>query len=255
MNNKQIFNYNVEVYDKARPQYPQELFKDILLYSAIGSQSKVLEIGIGTGQATKPFLNMGSIVTAIDIGDKLIDYVAEKYHSFNNFHAICDDFVKYDFNHSRFDLIICATAFHWLPKDLAYKKIMALLRPGGTAALFWNHPFPNRTTDVSNLVNQKVYEKYRPESKPPIEFSEADCSQRCEELVKYGFFDVQTKLYHRVRTLTSDEYISLIKTYSDHRKLPVNRQVEFENAMKEELDKIGGKINIYDTLDLYLGRR
>lgn len=64
---------------------------------------------------------------------------------------------------------------------------MALLKPGGTAALFWNHPFPNRTTDVSNLVNQKVYEKYRPESKPPIEFSEADCSQRCEELVKYGF--------------------------------------------------------------------
>ena len=66
---------------------------------------------------------MGSIVTAIDIGDKLIDYVAEKYHSFNNFHAICDDFVKYDFNHSRFDLIICATAFHWLQKIWLIKKL------------------------------------------------------------------------------------------------------------------------------------
>lgn len=76
-----------------------------------------------------------------------------------------------------------------------------------------------------------------------------------DELEQYGFTDIKSKLYHHIRTLTSDEYISLLNTYSDHRALPADRKLAFEKDMKKAIDDIGGQINIYDTIDLYLARK
>ena len=60
------FNEDVRNYDIARPDYPKELFSDILSYLDERKAGKTaLEIGIGTGQATKPFLDAGFRVTAI----------------------------------------------------------------------------------------------------------------------------------------------------------------------------------------------
>lgn len=49
------FNEDEENYDKYRPSYVKELYQDIINYSGICKGSEVLEIGIGTGQATLPF--------------------------------------------------------------------------------------------------------------------------------------------------------------------------------------------------------
>lgn len=149
----------------------------------------------------------------------------------------------------------CATAFHWLPLEEGYGKVKDILKQGGTIALFWNHPFPNRKDDISNQVNKRVYDTYCPSDKEIAEFGEKDCERRTRELEQFGFKDVKAKLYHRVRTLTSDSYIALLNTYSDHRTLDVKIKDAFEAEMKTLIDEIGGKINIYDTIDLYLARK
>lgn len=74
-----------------------------------------------------------------------------------------------------FDLVYCATAFHWLPAGEGYRRVMDCLKPGGALALFWNHPYPNRENDAGNLVNRRIYAKYRPSGGEPVEFSERDC--------------------------------------------------------------------------------
>ena len=69
------FNEDAQNYDIARPDYPEELFTDILSYLDERNAGKTaLEIGIGTGQATKPFLDAGFQVTAIELGDNLAAY-------------------------------------------------------------------------------------------------------------------------------------------------------------------------------------
>nr|WP_312576947.1 hypothetical protein [Sedimentibacter sp.] len=50
------FNEDETNYDCFRPTYPDELFQDIIDYSSINGESNSLEIGIGTGQATKSIL-------------------------------------------------------------------------------------------------------------------------------------------------------------------------------------------------------
>lgn len=253
MDLRKTFNTDEYNYDKSRPDYPKELFEDIFDYVNLSENSNILEVGIGTGQATLPFLNKGCNVTAVELGDKLARYCAQKYSHFDNFNIINSDFIKTELNEKNFDLIYSATAFHWIPKDNGYAKIKALLKSDGVVALFWNHPFVSNTGDKTNLASMDVYKMYRPNDKMPVEFDATKCQAKIDELKHYGFVNTTSKVYKRIRRLTSEEYISLIKTYSDHNALPKNIQNAFENDMKQAIDNVGGVINIYDTIDLYLG--
>ena len=99
-----------------------------------------------------------------------------------------------------------------------------------------------------------IYQKYRPNDKTPIQFDESKCQVIINELAHYGFRDIQSKIYRRTRTLTSEKYIDLIKTYSDHNALPEQIRFAFEKDMKQAIDEVGGRINIYDTIDLYFAK-
>lgn len=248
------FNEDAANYDKARPSYPNELFNDIIAYSDINQNSNILEIGIGTGQATLPFLKLGCNVTAVELGNDLAEYTSAKFAPYNNFSIINADFIEADLKSGYYDLIYCATAFHWLPQEEALNKVKKLLKPNGTLALFWNHPFPNREDDEVNMASRRVYDKYRPSDKTITEFSEKDLEKRENELAQNGFKCVEAKLYKRTRTLTTEEYIALINTYSDHRALPDDIRYNFEDEMRTTVNSLGGKINIYDTIDLYLAK-
>ncbi len=251
---RRTFNTDEYNYDKSRPAYPKELFEDIFDYVKLSGNSNVLEIGIGTGQATLPFLNKGCNVTAVELGNKLASYCAQKYSHFDNFSIINSDFIEADLPEKSFDLIYSATAFHWIPKDSGYAKIKSLLKSNGAVALFWNHPFVSSVSDETNLASMAVYKKYRPNDKTPAEFDLSKCQEQINELKQYGFTNIKSKVYKRIRRLTSEEYISLIKTYSDHNALPKEVRKAFEKDMKKAIDDVGGVINIYDTIDLYLGR-
>lgn len=120
--------------------------------------------------------------------------------------------------------------------------------------MFWNHPFVSNVNNETNRASIAVYQKYRPNDKLPVQFDESRCQVIINELAHYGFRDIQSKTYRRTRTLTSEEYINLIKTYSDHNAMPEQIKLAFEQDMKEAIDEVGSKINIYDTIDLYLSK-
>ena len=88
MDLRTTFNKDEYNYDKARPGYPGELFEDIFDYADLCSDSNVLEIGIGTGQATLPFLQQGCKLTAVELGDRLAGYCKQKFSAFDNFSII-----------------------------------------------------------------------------------------------------------------------------------------------------------------------
>ena len=53
---RKIFDEDVVNYDRYRPGYPEALFADVRAYAGLTADSRLLEIGVGTGQATLPFL-------------------------------------------------------------------------------------------------------------------------------------------------------------------------------------------------------
>ena len=58
------FDANPELYDQARPFYPPALFDDLRGLAALGNQAAIIEIGCGTGQATRALIhNIGDGLT------------------------------------------------------------------------------------------------------------------------------------------------------------------------------------------------
>ncbi len=251
---RETFNEDAVNYDRFRPTYPPELFRDIFSYSGIGTGSMLVEIGVGTGQATKAFLEAGCQVCGIELGDKLSAFAAGKFREYGNFTVHCGDFMEFPLEDASVDLVYSATAFHWLPQEAAYGKIRRCLKSGGTLAIFRIHPYASRPDDASNTASRRVYDKLRPTDKKIAEFSEADCAPTLDALRAHGFRDAEARLYRRVRTLPTEEYIGLLGTYSDHAVLEPGLKRRFEEEMRDAIDAAGGFINIYDTVALYLAR-
>ena len=71
-----------ELYDRARPHYPAELFGDLVSFGRLGPGSRVLEIGCGTGQATLPLAERGFEVVCVELGAGLAEVARRKLAGF-----------------------------------------------------------------------------------------------------------------------------------------------------------------------------
>ncbi|GFP76488.1 class I SAM-dependent methyltransferase [Clostridium fungisolvens] len=255
MDKRLTFNEDASNYDKWRPTYCEELFEDIFRYSEISKDKNALEVGIGTGQATTPFLNAGYNVTAVELGNNLAEFSREKFKEYKNFKVYNTSFEEFQCEDNIIDILYSATAFHWIPESIGYPKILRLLKDNGTIALFWNKPSPADEEYSLHLEIQKIYEKYWPSTDKLLE-SNSERYKRISETIKtYGFRDLEMKLYHKTRKFSSEEYICLLNTYSDHRTMPEPSKQLFENEIKDIIKKNGNLFDIHDTIELYLARK
>lgn len=246
------FNEDPSHYNKWRPGYPNALFADIFAAKQIGPGSRVLEVGIGTGQATLPFLETGCRLTAVEKGDNLAAFAREKFAGFSELDIVNLPFQAYQPNEGRFDLIYSASAFHWLPEEEGYKKVFALLKKGGVFARFANHPHFHEDYENVHRALQEVYQKHMPGSKPKPRYTAAHAQERCEIARKYGFVSLSCQIYLRTRIYTAEDYVALLDTYSDHRILEEKKKIFFED-IRNAINKNGGFMGLLDTLDLALG--
>ncbi|MDQ0935322.1 tRNA A58 N-methylase Trm61 [Streptomyces turgidiscabies] len=61
---RDTFDEAAQLYDRARPRYPQALVADLVRAAGLGPGSRVLEIGPGTGQLTVALAASGCRITA-----------------------------------------------------------------------------------------------------------------------------------------------------------------------------------------------
>ncbi len=73
------FDTEASRYDKMRPGYADELFQAIFDYIKIGENSRVVEVGSGSGQATLPVLKTGCQLTAVEYGENFSKMLMEKF--------------------------------------------------------------------------------------------------------------------------------------------------------------------------------
>jgi len=253
MDKRFTFNEDVKNYEKWRPTYCKELFDDIIQYSKLNQNKKAVEVGIGTGQATKSFLMTGCDVTAIELGKNLAEFSKEKFKEYKNFSVHNTSFEDYECNDNSIDILYSATAFHWIPEDIGYPKALNLLKNDGTLALFWNKP--SREDDLLHQKFQSLYQKYTSFNNESIESATARYNRISKTIQSYGFRDVEIKLYHQTRVFDSSGYISLLETYSDHRMLEASTKKLLYNEIENAILEYGNTLTIYDTIELYLARK
>ena len=254
------FNTVADAYGKIRPGYPDELYQALFAYAPLGDFSRAAEIGIGGGQATLPVLRTGCTLTAVEYGNQLAQLCREKFSDYPRFSVITARFEDAELPDDSFDLVYSASAFHWIPEETGYPKVFRMLKPGGAFARFANHPYQAKDNPVLFEEIQKAYAEYyypyyNMQPGKLSEYTEEQAAARAAIAGKYGFTDIQYALFHRVRTLSAAEYRMLISTYSDHITIEEGIREHFFDAIEESVNRHGGFIRIFDTLDLQMARK
>ena len=249
------FDEDAANYDRWRPRYPGEVFADVIRYAGIGAGKRALEIGIGTGQATGPFLRTGCRVTAVEIGRNLADYAAAKFREYPNLSIENLPFESFDERDGGFDLIYSATAFHWIPEEVGLPKAFRLLKSGGALALWWNRPVPGDAGSALYRDIQSVYARYRPGGRKPAADKSGLYRKIRAAVVSCGFTELRFRVYHAARIFDADGYVHLLNTYSDHRDMPPAAKGPFEAEIRQVIRKHGNRLPVHDAIDLYLARK
>ena len=126
------FNEAPEIYDKVRPSYPTDLFD--ALFQMLPSQPEIVEVGPGTGQATKDLLARGASVLAIEIGPATAARLRSNLPS-DRLRVAVGDFEVMEIAAGEADAMFSATAYHWISREAQTDRPAAILRPGGLVAI------------------------------------------------------------------------------------------------------------------------
>ncbi len=137
-NLKHTFGMIAEQYDAARPGYPAAVIDTVLAPFEAGTPLHVLEIGCGSGQATRLFAERGHDIVATDLSADLVATAQQRLAAFPNVRFATGAFEELALSDSAFDLVISAQAFHWIDPAVGLPKAARLLKPHGRLALFWN---------------------------------------------------------------------------------------------------------------------
>jgi SAM-dependent methyltransferase len=211
------FDSAADRYHAARPEYPRRLFEDLIALASLEPGDRLLEIGCGTGKASRPLLEAGFTVVCVELGEALADHARRNLDGFP-FEVHVAPFEEWEGERGAFDLVFAATGWHWLDPAVRYRKVHELLRPGGHVA-FWSalHAFP-AGFDPFFAEIQDVYdaigERWEGDWPPPRPEQVPDDR---EEIEGSGLFeDVQVRRYVWDRLYTADEYVALLETFSGH---------------------------------------
>jgi SAM-dependent methyltransferase len=133
-----MFNDVPELYDRVRPGYPDELFTDLMTVTGMHDRSSVLEVGCGTGQATRSLAALGCSVTAVEPGAEMAALAHQRLAPFGNVTIETSTFEEWDDGGRRFDVVVAASAWHWVDPSIGWQRAHDVLRPGGWMALLGN---------------------------------------------------------------------------------------------------------------------
>ncbi|WP_232789530.1 class I SAM-dependent methyltransferase [Streptomyces jeddahensis] len=124
-----MFNEVPELYDRVRPSYPDELFADLVAITRMGERSSALEVGCGTGQATRSLAALGCSVTAVEPGGGMAALARQRLATFRNVEVEMSTFEEWDDRGARFDVLVAASSWHWIDPSIGWQRAHDVLHP------------------------------------------------------------------------------------------------------------------------------
>ena len=249
-NQSEQFDKSADYYDRFRPSYPEELIDCIISKTGVVSNSRILEIGAGSGKATELFVNKGLNMYCIEPGEKLSAAGEKKFsHTGRVKYSTCrleewEEIVEH------FDLAISAQAFHWVPKPLGFQKCANALKTNGYIGLFWNlylthnEPVDVELADTGMLLLQ----------------SEESCEERIKSHIEEirsssCFAEPMVYKFPWCQRYTVEEYIGFMKTGNQYLAASESEKQAAEVKVTDIINRNGGFIVRHYLCVLFLAQK
>lgn len=218
-------------YERFRPGYPGELVDEVLAYAGRPVRT-ALEIGAGTGKATRVFASRGIAVTATDPDPAMLAELRK--HVPETVSAVRASFEELPLT-AVYDLVFAAASLHWTQPGQRWERVAAMLRRDGVFASFGG-PVHLADADVEQAVEAARAAFLADDGVPSPDGTPADSPMQWpgSELLRSGrFIDVRQSVVERRAEVSASDYIGQLSTVSAYLNLPeTTRGQVFERILK-----------------------
>lgn len=258
-----VFNEVAELYDRVRPGYPDELIADLVAVTGVHAASAVLEVGCGTGQATRSLAALGCAVTAVEHGVDMAALARQRLSAFPNVVVETSSFEDWDDRGRRFDLLVAASSWHWVDPSIGWRRAQHVLRPGGWMSVL-GHVVVRRPGEVEVYAETAdLHEQFVPGhpgwGHPPLEDEVRSTTEGWgppNEDAEGGFGPTTVRWYPTVQWFDGEGFADLLRSTSLYRTLDEQVREPLLGAIAERIrTNLGDRVPRRYLSVLRVGRR
>ncbi|MFG1764607.1 class I SAM-dependent methyltransferase [Micromonospora parva] len=245
------FGMVAERYERYRPAYPVELVDLVSTYAGRPIRT-ALEIGAGTGKATRLFTGREVTVTATEPDAAMLAEL--RRHVPADVRTVPVAFEDLRPGAARYDLVYVAAALHWTKPEGRWSRVAALLEPGG---VFASAGGPVQLADpaVADAVRAvrapflDSDEISSPDGTPPDQAMQWPGTELCRS---EWFTDVQQTVLERRLAMSARDYVGYLSTVSAYLELPTEAQGRLFRQIEQVLPET---VELCADLVVHLARR
>jgi protein-L-isoaspartate O-methyltransferase len=244
---KNWYSPAAEAYGLARPPYPIEVIQQVTELAGLTDRSVMLEIGCGPGTATVDFAPVVGSIDSLEPNRDFYQLAQTNCAAHHNVRFHNQAFEEWQ-SEQKFDAILAASSFHWIPAAIGYPKAASLLKENGALVLLWNKELQPSWEVYQQLA--PVYQKFAPQlDRYEDRQTEADVLRQLGQMsIDSGYFgnleggEVRVALTYEV-----DRYLTLLNTYSPYLKLDAGIRGALFAGLAEVIGDLGGSIDLQHT--------
>ena len=250
------FGEDADAYDRTRPVAPAAVFDELVRLADLAPGASVVEIGPGTGQATRPLAERGLEIVALEVDDRLAARAATNLADLPRVTVRAVPFERWDPGESRFDMVFACNSFHWIDPDVRFAKAAALLEPAGALVVMST---PVVVPDGASRFWWDVQDDWvavGAERLDPAVMHPDLVEDLVEPVRSCGLFDEPTtRRYPFERRVNAADYVANLSTQSGVKQLPPLAQSELLERIRRRIESLGDQLTVHHLAVMTIARR
>jgi SAM-dependent methyltransferase len=255
---RHLFGLDPASYDLGRPGHPDRVYDVLTERCGLGPRTRILEIGPGTGQATRRLLELGARpIVAVEPNEQLAAHLEDALG--DGVEILRTTLEEAELSPAAFDLATAASSFHWVEATTGLEAIHGALRAGGWVALWWTLFGEGGTPDEFIQATTPLLEGL---DSSPTKGEEArpayalDREARLDALGASGFIAVENELVRWNAEWDAAGIRALYGSFSPILRLEPSRKDEILDEIERIAEQdFGGRVSRALTTSLYTARK
>jgi SAM-dependent methyltransferase len=233
-------------YDRVRPRYPVDLIQRAIALAQLPPPAKILEIGCGPGIATVEFARRGFSMVCVEPSLEMCQLARQNCAEYPNVEVKNTSFEEWDLQAKSFDAVLAATSFHWIPPEIACRKVADALRDRCPLILLWN-VVPSPSYEVFQVL-ESVYRNCVPSlaKYESIEQDKLNLQASGKTVIDSGCFHelISDEVVYNI-AYNTDDYLMLLSTLSPYIALEPEERNALFAGLRDKIERdLGGAIEL-----------
>ncbi|MEO1295282.1 MAG: class I SAM-dependent methyltransferase [Cyanobacteria bacterium J06636_16] len=217
----------------------------------------MLEVGCGPATATVDFAQFGCSMLCLEPDPNFYKLAQQNCRHYPKVEIRNTAFEEWMLEVGKFDAVLAASSFHWIPANIGYPKAAQALHPKGCLILLWN-----KELQPTYEVHQHLSAIYQAHAPSLAKFEDTKTQEKIlqglgQMIADSGYFqNIVSDSVESEVIYSTDEYLMLLNTYSPYLKLdPQTREALFSGLSSRIESDFGGRLQLSYISAFHIAQR